>query len=263
MKPNKLTPLILAAAVVCAGHSQAVIVVNDIILIDFGKPAETTAGNWNNITRPDNENLFRTTIGTTVLEADLKRFSDNAGTGVGLSVTHTVGGNHSGIGALTVTPGSVSFTGSGSIPNNAQSDVAFITSNGVNFAFTGLDDMLTYNVELLSRVGPARVARDVTIGGVTINIDPNDGAVHAFNNLTPTSGTLTISFAGNIGTGEESFQINALQLTAVPEPTTALLPECLDRISGYLRIGSRRCRARVPCVRREAVGRMLRACAAR
>ena len=126
---------------------------------------------------------------------------------------------------MTATAGSVSFTSSGAIPSTAQTDVAYIQSDTVSFTFTGLDNSLKYNVELLSRVdaAQARNKTDVTIGGVTIsNIDPNDGLVYAFNNLSPTSGNLTISFSGT-GNTTELFHINALQLTAIPEPSAALL----------------------------------------
>jgi hypothetical protein len=218
---NRNALFVAAILVVLTGSADAAIIAGDVILIDFGKTTAETTGNWNNIARDTTvaSDGWYGNAGT--LDASLNRLSDNAETSVALVVS-SPGNSETGIGALTATAGAVSFTSIGAIPGSAQVDVAFVQNDNVTYSFTGLNDSLTYNVELLSKVdaAQARNTTDVTIGGVTIfNIDPNDGLVYAFNNLSATSGNLTISFSGT-GPSAELFHINALQLIAVPEPTT-------------------------------------------
>ena len=215
--------LATAMAGITTPSAQGAITYLDVIVIDFGKDTDETSGNWNNISRttstPGN---YYGDEGT--LDASLNRFSDNAETGVSLTVDAAFEAN-TGIGGLTATPATVSFSSSGLIPDSAQVDVAYVNHDSVTYTFGGLNDNLSYNIELLSLVDVAlaRDSTDVTIGGVTLTIDPNDGLVHSFDDLTSIGGEITISFSGT-GNGSELFHINALELTAVPEPSsTALL----------------------------------------
>ena len=77
---------------------------------------------------------------------------------------------------------------------------------------------------MLSKIDAARDAGNISVNGTTISVDPNDAPfVRAFNNIaTDGSGRIVISFSST-GGGALTQHINALQLTAIPEPSTALL----------------------------------------
>ena len=212
--------LATAMAGITTPSAQGAITYLDVIVIDFGKDTDETSGNWNNISGAASAGLGS----AGELDPSLNRFSDNAETGVSLTVDADFNLD-TGIGGLTATPATVSFSSSGLIPDSAQVDVAYVNHDSVTYTFGGLNDNLSYNIELLSLVDVAlaRDSTDVTIGGVTLTIDPNDGLVHSFDDLTSIGGEITISFSGT-GDGSELFHINALELTAVPEPSsTALL----------------------------------------
>lgn len=189
------------------------------IVIDFGKSGQETGGNWNN--------LSHSTVSsgsTTTIASDLRRFSDNALTGVGLDLQVLGSGGNSGIAGLDVTTndGSASFAVSGAIPTTAQQDLTFHVNAQSQFIFTGLNDALTYNIAFQSWTHTTgRDAGDWTIqpglaGEATLTIDPNDSpSVYTFSDIaTDGSGNITLL---RVGTGGGAFNqhINALELTAL------------------------------------------------
>lgn len=203
--------------------ASAAITSGDVIAIDFSKKASTTPGNWNNIVTAqagDAGNFQSTSL---TLDSDLIRLSDGAATGIGLDVASSgTGLNTIGIGGLTVVSegATASFSGIGAVPDTAQVDVFYVTANNATFTFTGLDDSLTYDLEFQSWTDTtARDQATATItGGSFLNVDPNDSpSVYAFNNIsTDGSGNIELVLA----TGSDAAHINALQLVAIPEPST-------------------------------------------
>jgi len=257
MKPSQILRSFLLAAgssLLAISSASAAIVLNDVILIDFGKsgagwtgsngPGAQTTGNWNNISATNDSGSV---IGSSFdgqtfnLISDLIRYSDGASTGVGFTGAEAVHLNGSGIGGADVSQNSpqLSFSSSGLIPYSAERDV-FFTATAFTFTFTGLNDALTYNLEALARFNnlagpvpsaPARNARNWTLQlGVlgeeqTISVDPdvNPSSIIAFNNVsTNGAGTITLTLFGATTAGDLA-HINALELTAIPEPSAALL----------------------------------------
>lgn len=205
-------------------------VVGDIIVIDFSKTSEPTAGNWNNVGDGGN-GYWGTETGDDpdpiAGAGDLVRFSDGSVTGVSLGVTVT---QTSGIGGLTVqlSDGSATFTGVGTIPFSAQTDAGFAYRPTV-FTFSGLDDSLTYNLEFQSWVSTdaSRNSNEVIVQDgygweQSITIDPNNSpSVYSFSSIAATaSGQITLTLNGGLD-GADVMHINALALTAVPEPSAA------------------------------------------
>ncbi len=63
---------------------------------------------------------------------------------------------------------------------------------------------------------------DITVNGTTLSVNPNDTTyVYAFNGLSA-NGSNEIVMDFTSGTGDVSF-INAMELTAVPEPSSVML----------------------------------------
>jgi hypothetical protein len=206
----------LAAANLASGA----IIKDDILVVDFGKIGEETAGNWNNAAKAANAQY--TANGETLL-ADLIRYSDGAATGVGLVWDETTGSSsYAGIGGAIVASvgSSASFTGIGTIADSAQVDVNYF--NGPSYLqLTGLDNSLTYNLEIMSWIDSARNAQNITVNGTTISIDPDDtNYVTAFNGISATAGGVIQIDLSSTGGSAALQHINALSLTAIPEPTT-------------------------------------------
>jgi hypothetical protein len=154
-------------------------------VIDFTKTGAGTTGNWNNIDEADGGTSgFDDTVGitSTTIATDLIRFSDGAGTGVGLLAESLGSSGNIGIGGLSVsgTDSSAALPVSGAIPSSAQLDVSFHVNDPTLFVFTGLDNSLTYNLSFQSWAGTA--GRDPIIWEInsgqaderTVNIDSND-----------------------------------------------------------------------------------------
>lgn len=229
MKNKPLIIPALPAALLCfiSAPLSAAFSVGDSIVIDFGKN-DTTSGNWNNVTSGSTGGTAFTS--GQVLLANAIRFSDGAATGVNLTTTFT-GTTTVGIGGLNMTSGqteaTAAFTVSGVIPFNAQRDLSYFSNAGVgNFEFGGLNNALTYRIEFQSLNSNARNALAFTINPghaseLSITVDPNKGdafysMVHLLNDI-PTMGDGKIIIR-SAGTGDQ--HINALELTAVPEPAT-------------------------------------------
>lgn len=208
----------------------------DIIVIDFTKSDATTtgqSGTWNNIEDPTASNL-------------LFNYADGASTGVTLTATSD---DQVAIGGLTVTAfDDVSFTGVGTIPDAAQEDALYSYTVGYTMlTFSGLDDALTYDLEFQSWVSNDRtrnangfIAQRGLSSEQTLVVDPNDSpSLYGFSGLTTNgSGEITLSlYSGGNGTGDDVMHINALALSAVPEPSTvaAVMGGVVLVVAGFFR----------------------------
>ncbi|MGB0767195.1 MAG: PEP-CTERM sorting domain-containing protein [Phycisphaeraceae bacterium] len=225
-RTKTLLTALTATAALSAGTSQAAIIAGDTIVIDFSKTtaetASTATSNWNNLTRSTagfGTDQFPAAGSEQTLITNLVRYSDGANTGV--SVTRTGGSGTAGIGGATIpTQGaSASFSVSGVIPDAAQVDVFYADSTSEKLFINGLDDALTYDIELMAYINQSRSALDITVGGTTIEVDPDTTTrIYAYDGISSSGGTIEISFEGT------SLQhINALELTAVPEPGSLAL----------------------------------------
>lgn len=235
MKATTLTLLTaLTAGTMAIGSANAAIVSGDTIVIDFGTNGNTTAGNWNNFTggaNPGSGQGFGG--GDQALIADLVRFSDNAATGVALTKesSDVASASNSGIGGadLTSLGAAASFTVSGQIPDSAQIDLSFWRRTTESLVFSGLDTGLTYNLELLAYQPSARDELAIVANGVSVDVDPNVAPyVASFNGLSADiNGEIVITFPETNATtsyvGTLGQHINAIELTAIPEPGSLAL----------------------------------------
>lgn len=245
------TPLICTALALPIGlgfvttpAADAAILAGDVIVIDFGKTGQLTAGNWNNVARDATgaSGLFPTDTSFTTenpaataitISGNLIRYSDGAATGVNLAgrTIKSGTGAFAGIGgASAVADNTLAFPATGVIPDNAQIDLSFFNQGKTILSLTGLDDSLTYNLSLLSKITDARdantwIANEGLASQQSIVVDPNDTPfVYSFIGLTTNgSGVITFSVTTADAGGTASAHINALELTAIPEPATATL----------------------------------------
>ncbi len=225
MNTKTILPVVaLAGLALATGSANAAIMATDVIVVDLGKTGQLTTStaiaNWNNVARDNpGSNVF---TNPDVIISDAIRYSDGGATGVTMTSAGT-----SGIGGLVITSAgaAASFTSTGVIPDSAQIDVSFASSSASAFTFANLNSSLTYNLEIMSLVdsGTARNANDITVNGTTISIDPNDSpGIYAFNDISVNgSNEIVISFGTNSGAANAQ-HINALELTAVSEPSSEL-----------------------------------------
>lgn len=220
MKTSTMLTLGLAglSAALFVHSASAQIVVGDTFAINFTASGNTVGGNWNELVAPLNNPIAPGT-----LLADLVALADGRSTGVSLSITAPDGAF--GLGGRDETPVSTrAFPVSGTIPDEAQRRLTFHTTSGQQFIFAGLDDSLTYNLSILSANTAGRDAQawiaNPGVDQVSILVDPDDGLVHTFFNLT-TNGSGVIVLESTAAAGGVSAQhLNAMELTAIPEPAT-------------------------------------------
>ncbi len=230
---TNIQKLALIGAFLLAGTtSQGAIIAGDVLVFDIGRTnadvaGAETVGNWNNVTG---------TAGAAASDiTDAIRFSDGAGTDVGFRILAQEGGL-SGIGGAVVgapaTTAGLSFVGSGAIPTSAIQDVAFLSNQSLGssadstngFTFTGLDDSLTYTVSWISSINAARDTLTWSVGGNNVDIDPEDNStVYSFSGLSSSAGVLTVSIDIDQVTNGETAHLNAVELVAIPEPSTFAL----------------------------------------
>ncbi|WP_269538009.1 PEP-CTERM sorting domain-containing protein [Cerasicoccus fimbriatus] len=238
---------------------EAVFAINDTLAIDFSKldtttgPAEDPSGAWNNITGPSLG--FGVNADPIPTATNLVRYADGASTGVSLSLllpaTSQVGISSS---TILVDP-SASFTATGAIPSSAQSDAVVgakildaHSETTVTFRFNNLNDGLLYNLEFQSWSNAYDYnVKDYIIqlgllSEQTISVDPNSlPSVYGFNNIaTNGSGQITLTIQG-LEKGADTAVINAMALTAIPEPATyALVLSTLSLLGILIRSNNKR-----------------------
>lgn len=212
-----------------ASNAEAAIIAGDTLVIDFGKPGQETASNWNNVTRPGSPNNgFGDN--TQALLVDTIRYSDGAATGVTLT---KLGGQSAsaGIGGATVaTVGTdATFSVSGPVPDSAQIDLMFVSASSVKLQFGNLDDALLYNIEIMSKIDAARNVNPIVVNGTSVQVDPDTApfVIQYLGIATNGSGIIEITFpnaSSQSGVQTNIQHINAIELTAVvPEPGSLAL----------------------------------------
>lgn len=192
----------------------------ETLLVDFGKAGQETVGNWNNVS--ENADI-RFPAGTAILKNLLVRNSDGIPTSVRL-VKEEASGSNSGIGSAIVGPvGSPDgdFASIGRLPDSAQEDMMFIQSPDLTLAFDGLDDGLTYRLEVFSKIDASRNAHPMVVqSGLAAEqsalVEP-DVAPYAvvFENVpTDGNGRIALSFP-EAGFDGATQHLNAVALTAM------------------------------------------------
>ncbi|MCC5847393.1 MAG: PEP-CTERM sorting domain-containing protein [Verrucomicrobia bacterium] len=221
---------------------SAALLAGDTVVINFTKDGNTAAGNWNNV-----EGASGGTIAAGPLFVDLIRFSDGTATGVDLSVEGSgLGAGLFGIGGRDESfDASRMFPVSGVIPAEAQENLTYHSATPQRFVFSGLDDGLIYNLSILSANTAGRDPHawiaNPGANQISITVDPDDGLVHTFFNLS-TDGSGNIILENTSGSGGVNAQhINAMEFTAIPEPSTLLL---LGIVGFALALNHRRIRVR-------------------
>jgi MYXO-CTERM domain-containing protein len=221
MKIHKLTTTLTAliASFVTASMTAATIGIGTEIGIDFGDAAGI-ATNWNTLAEPGNDKAAGT-------------LTDTAGNLVSdvAFTTNTPTGGSGGLGQNDASEISSGYLG---IPDAAQDDWWFEGKTGTSgdfiLTFSGLDDSLTYDL-IIGAYAPggtatAQLNRNTRwlVDGQTQDTDADSlaGSYVTFTGLeTDGSGNLVIT-SPPIGSNQISV-VSALQLTAVPEPSSLAL----------------------------------------
>lgn len=251
MMKNHIQLSAIALALSVTGTTQAAISLGDVIGIDFGGTAATPVADnyWNDFGAVGGNN---TTLGLdhdeqsvnayTVNLTDLVRLSDGASTGVGFTLVNSTGQiawdfDQSGAAGIEgdgglITAGGVNVYGDGLISNDASGRT---TESGVDFfyvTYTGLDDGLTYDFVSGWDHGNSNfdttwnVYSDSTFTTIvdtfTTDVTGDPGAGYgSFSSLSSSGGELYLGVTGDGGAAQ--IVVAAATLTAVPEPSAALL----------------------------------------
>jgi hypothetical protein len=202
-----LSPIIANAAVLAVG---------DKIGIDFGA---TTTTNWNKIP---------TIVSTTIVAGSVVKLSGVVADGVTVATTFS-GLPTNGFAATTA------YTATPPTDFVANVLTDFVGYSGA-FTYTitigGLNNAFTYNLTGVTSADFAqafnrqdRLTVTAATGGGTSTIlrsnSNTNGAFHSFTGLTPTGGVISIALTDTSGNNNPI--INGLVLTAIPEPSAALL----------------------------------------
>ena len=173
------------------------------MLVDFGAiPTTGTTPTWNN--------FINGTSGTALALVD----TTNTASGATLTI-------NSAFSLLdeNAAPGS-------SYPSTVTEDAFFRPGPG-QMTLSGLNSSLTYNLTFFAYIArsDSRLT-NITINGTTIPLEPGNGTTTGnsvtFSNLVPSpAGVIVIDYAlGAVGVG--NMVVNALEITSVPEPSSAM-----------------------------------------
>lgn len=189
--------------------SNAAVTVGDVIAIDFGATAPAVA-NWNQISS------------STLSIADLKRLSDGASTGVGVTVTTTATFGDF-VANVAPSAGLGSTDASIFVDHLAANDLS--ANDLITVTYTGLTDGLSYTLTGgMARSGNTTAFEQTyTVGGVDYDYTGTTGvnAYAEYTGLSSSGGVL--SFTVTDFTNSDLASISQMQLTVVPEPSSAAL----------------------------------------
>lgn len=207
---KKLTSL--AASIVLVGSLNAAIVAGQTIGVDIGN-ADGTTPNWTLVTA----------FNTSVNASDLS--DGSAISGVSLLFNSSTGNIF--INDLSNTADTNNLLNA---PQNVLTDGGGAFAGGLNtitLNFNGLDDSLTYNLEIFS-LGTGTTTDSISINGSAADWGT---AFDTRNERRLADQGIVFSGQSTNGSGQLSFAIshnnnpvlNAVRLTAVPEPSSAIL----------------------------------------
>lgn len=173
------------------------------ILVDFGAVLTTgTTPTWNNFTDGTN--------GASLALVD----TTNLASGVTLTINSSFS-----LLDENAAPG-------GSYPSTVSEDAFFRPGDG-KMTLSGLNTSLTYNLTFFGYINrsDSRLT-PITINGTTLQLEPGMGTTTGntvtFTNVAPSpTGTLVIDYSRGAGVG--NMVVNALEITSVPEPSSAML----------------------------------------
>jgi uncharacterized protein (TIGR03382 family) len=173
------------------------------ILVDFGAVVTPgTTPTWNNFTVGD--------LGTAQALVDT--------TNVSSGVTLTLNGSFSLL--------DENAAPSGPYPTTVTED-SFFAPGSRSMTLSGLNTSLTYNLTFYAYIarGDSRLTH-ITVNGNTVSLEPGNGTTtgdsETLSNLVPNaSGELVIQYAKDPAVG--NLIINALEITSVPEPSSAMV----------------------------------------
>lgn len=219
MKKTHAMIAAFSALLAVAQFAAGAMINGDILVVDLGKTGQETTGNWNNVALAANAQF----LDGQVLASDMVRYSDGAATGVSLAWDEVDGSSSfAGIGGATIASvgASASFTGIGTIPDNAQIDTSYFNGNST-LVLSGLDSSLTYNLEIMAKIDSGRDAQNITVNGTSISVDPDTAPyITTFTGISAdVNDEIVISFFST-GGGSALQHVNALAVTAIPEPAT-------------------------------------------
>jgi len=116
---------------------------------------------------------------------------------------------------------------SGSYPSTVSED-AFFKDDNASMTLSGLNTSLTYNLTFFAYINRAdsRLTNISINGGTAVPLQPGMGTTTGntitFTNVAPSpTGTIDIGYSRGAGVG--NLIINALEITSVPEPSSAML----------------------------------------
>ncbi len=206
----------LVSACALSASLKAAVVLGDEIGLDFN--ITYTATNWNGLNATNSQNSAPYSFTSNAI-----RLSDGAATGVAFSVNSNGGGLY----GISSTDNNVATTTG--LPIGATRDILYFNNAGLSsalvFRLAGLNDSLTYNIQIYGGVDntTTRPTTNWTNGSQTVSYNPKQNlASVTLTGLTSSGGILDLS-AYTTGTGTAAAGIvNAMKLTAVPEPSTAM-----------------------------------------
>ncbi|MEM6392170.1 MAG: PEP-CTERM sorting domain-containing protein [Planctomycetota bacterium] len=189
-----------------------------LVQIDFGVSGQQSpAASWNNVTVDLDEVPEPTTLITDLID------SNGNPTGAGFVFVSNAG---------SAGPVDVSYTAAtgdaATLDANAVRDLFFVNIDSTNsgagaeavFRFTGLTAPV-YDLSLFAALNPSRSNTVYTINGVSQSISPTGNTDFVdFLAIAPTAGTIEFTITRG---GSDAAYINALTLTAIPEPASLML----------------------------------------